>query len=214
MSVLLDPAAIVEANTVPQSPPLCPEIWLRLLRDDAPMRRAAGERLFVDDGPKPYWAFCWASGQALARYLLDHPDLVRGRRVLDFGSGSGVAGIAAAMAGAAEVIATDLAPLARAAIAINARLNRVVVRPSAENLVETGNNDWDVLLACDICYLANNRQWLWDLDAEEKTVLVADPGRPGLAMERLELLARFRARTVPDLEDPELTEAAVFRLRL
>ena len=206
-------SALLEANTVPCSPPLCPEITLRLLRDDAPLWHASDKHLFDDAGLRPYWAFCWASGQAMARYLLDHPHLVQGRRVVDFGSGSGVAAIAAAKAGAA-VVATEIDPLARRAIAVNARLNRVAVAASGENLLETDQRPWDVLLACDVCYWSTNSDWLCSLRDEGKLVLVADPGRPGLPWSEFEELARYAVRTVPEIEHHSLTEAAVYRFSL
>jgi predicted nicotinamide N-methyase len=205
-------SALLAANTVACSPPLCPEITLRLLRPDAPLWHASDKHLFDDAGLRPYWAFCWASGQALARYLLDHPDLVRGRRVVDFGSGSGVAAIAAAMAGAAAVVATEIDPLALRAIAVNAGLNHVAVTASGENLLDTDIRPWDVLLASDVCYWSTNSDWLGSLREEGKLVLVADPGRPGFPRSQFEELARYAVRTVPEIEHHSLTEAAVYRL--
>ncbi len=205
-------SALLEANTLLRSPPLCPEITLRLLRLDAPLWHASDKHLFDDAGLRPYWAFCWASGQALARYLLDHPDLVRGRRVVDFGSGSGVAAIAAAKAGAAAVVATEIDPLALRAIAVNAGLNRVAVTASGENLLESDRRPWDVLLACDVCYWSTNSDWLCTLRDEGKLVLVADPGRPGFPRSEFEELARYAVRTVPQIEHHSLTEAGVYRL--
>jgi len=207
----LDPAGIVRANTVLQSPPLCPEIELRLLKQDAPLQQASAGRLFDEDGPRPYWAFCWGSGQAVARYLLDNAHLVRKRRVLDFGSGSAVAAIAAAKAGAAEVRAADIDPVALAAIEINAAHNRVSVSPCHQDTVETDDRDWDVLLGCDVCYLGSNCAWLRSLDRREGLILIGDPGRPGLPLDKLEELARFSVRTVPDLEHADLKEAAVYK---
>jgi len=209
----VDPQAVVEANTTISALPLCPEIRLRLLKEDAPLRQTATAGLFADAGPRPYWAFCWASGQALARYLLDHPHAVRGRRILDFGSGSGIAAIAAAKAGAASVTALEVDPLARTAIALNARLNRIAITISDSNLPDVASQAWDVLVAGDVCYLAQNYQCLRRLADEGREVLLADPGRPGLEPGRLEELARFALRTIPELEDPDLKEAAVYRFR-
>ncbi len=208
-----DALDLIEANTSVQSTPLCPEIRLRLIREDASVWHAADKHLFDDAGLRPYWAFCWGSGQALARYLLDHPDLVRDRRVLDFGSGSGVVAIAAAKAGAADVTAVDVDPLALRAIEINAALNRVAVTPSNEDAVQQDGRDWDVLTAGDVCYLSTNHDWLCRVADEGRVILLADPGRPGLATDRLDELARFSIRTVPDLEHPSLKEAAVYRFR-
>ena len=184
-----------------------------LLREDAPLWRAAGRRLFAPDGPAPYWGFAWASGQALARYLMDHPQWVRGRRVVDFGSGSGIAAIAAAKAGAAEVLATDLDPVALAAIELNAALNGVSVAMSPANLIDGEQHPWEVLLVADVCYRWVQRQWVSSLADRERLVLIADPGRGGLPVDKLEELARFAVRTVPELEHPDLVEAAVYRFR-
>jgi predicted nicotinamide N-methyase len=208
-----DPVAFIEANTEVQRPPLCPEVQLRLLKGNAPMQYACDKHIFHDEGPRPYWAFCWASGQALARYLLDHPHLVRGLRVLDFGAGSGVAAIAAAKAGAAKAIAADIDPVALAAIQINAQLNQVAVDVSSDSPIEMGSHDWDVLLAADMCYLSWNREWLWSLADESKLVLISDPGRTGLLPEKLDELARYAVRTVPDIELESLKTAVVYRLR-
>ena len=147
--------AFVEANTCVVSPPLCPELRLRLLREDAPLRDAApvwrgNPHLFDWQGPRPYWAFAWGSGQALARFILDHQEMVRGKRVVDFGAGSGIAAIAAAVAGAALVIAADIDPIAVEAILLNANLNDVAISATQENVLIRGQFHWDVLLAGDV----------------------------------------------------------------
>ncbi|MBM4040229.1 MAG: methyltransferase [Planctomycetes bacterium] len=205
--------ALVEANTALAAPPLCPEVRLRLLAPDAPLRRAAPRGLFADDGPRPYWAFAWGGGQALARYLLDHPETARGKRVLDFGAGSGIAAIAAAMAGAAHVAATDTDPLALAAIALNAAANGVAVSPCGEDLLKTGRADWEVLTAGDVCYLSWMGDWLRTQAGGERLVLIGDPGRPWLPADLVTELARYTVRTTPELEDPALKEAAVYCFR-
>jgi len=208
-----DALAIIEANTELVAPPLCPEIRLRLLKPDAPMRTSAPHGLFADDGPRPYWAFAWGGGQALARYLLDHPDAVRGRRVLDLGSGSGVVAIAAAKAGAAHVAATDTDPVALAAIALNAEANGVIVTPSGEDLLTAGQADWEVLTAGDVCYLYWMGDWLRTQADGNRLVLIGDPGRPWLPRDDLVELARYAVRAMPDIEHPDLKEAAVYCFR-
>ncbi len=205
--------ALIDENTVVQSPPLCPEIRLRLLRDDAPVWHASEKHLFDDTGLRPYWAFCWGSGQALARYLLDHPEMVRGRSVLDFGAGCGVAAIAAAKAGAAHVTAAEIDPRALLAIRINAGLNEVALQLSAEDVVQTNNRDWQVLLACDVCYRSENAGWLHGLADHDGLVLIGDAGRSGLDRSTLHELARYKVRTVPDLEHHSIKEAAVYCFR-
>jgi predicted nicotinamide N-methyase len=125
-----DRNAIVLANTRWQVPPLCPELRLRLLVSDGSLAATWGDELFHHDGPRPYWAFCWASGQVLARYVLDRLEVVCGFRVADIGAGSGVVAIAAAKAGAIEVLAVDRDPLARAAVTMNAAANGVQIAVS------------------------------------------------------------------------------------
>jgi len=202
--------AIMQENTAIGPAPLCPEIRLHLLRDDAPVWHASEKHLFDDAGLRPYWAFCWGSGQALARYVLDHPELVRGQRVLDFGAGCGVASIAAAMAGAAQVTATEIDPFAVVAIETNARLNGVAVEPSLEDVVQTNRGDWEVLLAADVCYWSSNTAWLRSLAEHEGIVLVSDPGRPNFERSAFRELARYQVRTVPEIERYSIKETAVY----
>ncbi len=204
---------LIEENTSIRSAPLCPELRLHLLRDDAPVWHASDKHLFDDAGLRPYWAFCWGSGQALARYVLDHPELVSGRRVLDFGAGCGISGIAAARAGAAHVTATEIDPLAAVAIEMNARLNDAAVEPSLEDVIQTGRSDWQVLLAADVCYWISNAQWLHRFAEGDRLVLIGDPGRPGLDKSNLQELARYRVRTVPEIEHHSIKEAAVYCFR-
>lgn len=179
----------------PQSLPLCPELQLWLLDPrtdlDADHRSIAGDET-------PYWAFCWASGQALARFLLDHPDRVDGKHVLDFGSGSGVAAIAAARAGASGVTACDTDAGARLAIQRNAELNHVTL----EITKCVDRNHWEVVLASDVCYEPGIGDWLASLASSGHHVLVSDPGRPGLPRRDLVLLAEYSVRTQPDLDEP------------
>jgi predicted nicotinamide N-methyase len=204
---------LTDANTSLQTPPLCPEITLRLIRPDAPIWRASDKHLFADDGLRPYWAFAWGSGQAMARFLLDHPEWVRGRRVLDFGAGSGIAAIAAAKSGAAEVVATELDPPAISAIEMNAAVNRVKITARREDSRSADNRDWDVLLACDISLWPENCDWLDRLARENplKTILIADPGGRGLITDGLEELACYAVRTVPEIEHYSVKRAYVYR---
>ena len=183
-----------------QHPPLCPEIALHLL---APRVDLDTEALTQDP---PYWAFCWASGQALARFVLDHPDWVRGKRIADFGAGSGVAAIAAALAGAAEVVAWDCDPQARVAIGRNGDTNGVHIEAGA-GPAERGDA-FDLILASDVLYEAGNADWLRVAPARER--LVSDPGRRPLPLAAVQL-AHFRARTLPE-SDEETGGATVYRL--
>jgi predicted nicotinamide N-methyase len=188
-----------------QKVPLCPEIRLRLLSPsvnlDADARDFLGENA-------PFWAFCWASGQVLARWLLDHPEVVRGKRVLDFGCGSGVVAIAAALSGAASVVACDCDRAALEACRENAALNGVQLAyiVSLERIVE----DCDVLLASDVLYEPPTIDALSAAACHVKLALVADPGRRPSPLERLELVWQSDARTVPDI-DEQTAGAAIYR---
>src|SRR3954453_2619775 len=124
-----DIAAFIRANTQILSPPLVPELRLHLAHEAVPLWIKAEEELGEIGLPPPFWAFAWAGGQALARYILDNPETVRGRRVLDFASGSGLVAIAAMKAGAKDVTACDIDPFAITAIGLNAKANHVTVSP-------------------------------------------------------------------------------------
>ncbi len=175
---------------------LCSEIRLCLLSPsvdlDGDAREFLGERA-------PFWAFCWASGQVLARWLLDHPDLVRDRLVVDFGAGSGVVAIAAALAGAAAVVACDSDPAALEACSSNAARNGVRIERVTEPA--TVLPGCDVLLASDVLYESETAQWLAQAAERVNTVLVADPGRRRLTLQGLEALWECEARTVPEIEE-------------
>src|SRR5438270_7986172 len=131
----MDPAEFVRQKTAITAPPLVPEIRLHLATEVTPIWQATEESLARSGLPPPYWAFAWAGGQALARYLLDHPETVAGREVLDIGSGSGIVAIAAAKAGASRVVAADIDPFAAAAIALNAPLNEVTIAVETRDLL-------------------------------------------------------------------------------
>ena len=208
-----DMRAIVKANTRWWVPPLCPELRLRLFVSNGPLAATWGDRLFHHDGPRPYWAFCWASGQVLARYVLDRPEVVCGFRVVDIGAGSGVAAIAAAKAGAIEVLAVDRDPVARVAVTMNAAANGVQLAISDLDL--GGVLAWrpELVMAADICYEAAGADWLTTLNEAGIAVLVADPGRPGLPRLELEAMLTMPARTFPELETYELTSATVYRFK-
>jgi predicted nicotinamide N-methyase len=184
--------------------PLCPELRLWLLRDDVDLNARAQDLLH--GGSAPYWAFCWGAGQALARYLLDHPELVRGKHVIDFGAGSGVAGIAAAYAGAARVSAIDIDPLALRVALCNAELNGVTLE-----IADTTPQAWDVLLASDVLYETGNEHWLRAAAAQGREVLLSDPLRHGTPRPGLEVVAEYMVRTLPDVDYP-IQRALIHRL--
>ena len=172
--------SFVVKHTRRESPPLVPDIRLHLVKELAPLWDATKIELDSLLQPPPFWALAWSGGQALARYVLDHPEAVRAKRVLDFAAGSGVAAIAAARAGAARVIAADIDEFAAIAISLNAELNDVEIEVSSEDLVDS-DDGWDVILAGDICYerpfAENAVSWLRTLTSRGAVVLLGDPGR-------------------------------------
>jgi predicted nicotinamide N-methyase len=204
------------ANTRLLVPPLVPELRLWLADEAVPMWKKTEEELGEMGLPPPFWAFAWAGGQALARYVLDHPELVRDKRVLDFGSGSGLVAIAAALAGAASVEGSDIDAFAVAAIEANAAENRVAVTARLGDL--TGEDEgWDVALAGDVSYEKDMAEavtdWFAGLVRRGATVLVGDPRRTYLALDRLESIAEYGVPVSRELEDSEIKRTGVFRFR-
>ena len=184
--------------------PLCPELRLWLLHDDVDLNARAQD--ILQGGPAPYWAFCWGAGQALARFLLDRPQLVRGKRVVDFGAGSAVAGIAAACAGASSVTAVDIDPVALRIAHCNAELNAITLSTAAAM-----PNDWDVLLASDVLYETGNEHWLAHAANSGRELLLSDPLRHGTPRPGLEVVAEYQVRTLPDVDYP-VQRALIHRL--
>ena len=213
-----DPAGFIRANTRLLAVPHAPEIRLHVADEATDLWQRTEEELEAIGLPPPYWAFAWAGGQALARYVLDDPDLVAGRRVLDFASGSGLVAIAAARAGAAHVVASDLDPFAVAAIALNAGANGVAdrVEPVRADLIGS-MPDADVVLAADVFYerdLAHAvTAWLVACQARGRSVLLGDPGRAYLPRDRLDRLASYFVPVTRSLEDSEVKHSHVWRLR-
>lgn len=169
----------------------------------------------VDIGlPPPYWAFAWAGGQALARYILDHPSIVTGKRILDFGAGSGLCGIAAAKAGARRVEAADIDIFAMHAIALNAAANDVSISVTIDDLIGNLEVAWEVVLVGDVFYeeaLAKRAtQWLEQLVSQGSRVLVGDPGRYYLPRERLKRLKEYQIATTRELEDSDVKKTSVW----
>lgn len=208
--------AFIESNTDWLSPPHVPEIRLRLASELYPIWRMTEEQLAEQGVPPPFWAFAWAGGQAVARYLLDHPDSVRGNRVLDVGSGSGLCAIAAALCGAASVTASDIDPHAVEAIALNAAGAGVAVTATAADFVGAADGGFDVVLIGDLFYEAPlagiAEAWARGLAALGTLVLVGDPGRSYLPRTGLTPLARYEVATSRELEDQEVRRTAVYRV--
>jgi len=202
----------IRDNSQLLAPPLVPEIRLHLASEVIPLWRKTEEELAKIGVPPPYWAFAWAGGQALARYVLDHPDIVLGKRVLDFGAGSGLVALAAAKAGAAHVIAADIDPFAIAAIARNATVNGVAIETVTDDVIG-GSELFDLILVGDMCYerpLAE-RLMLW-LKSSPAQVLLGDPGRSYFPKTGLTQLASYSVPTTRELEDREIRETGVWRL--
>jgi predicted nicotinamide N-methyase len=211
-----DRTVFVRANTRLMAVPHAPEIRLHLADEATALWAKTEEELGAIGLPPPFWAFAWAGGQALARYLLDHPHVVQGKRVLDVASGSGLVAIAAATAGAAAVEASDIEPFAVAAMALNAAANDVSILPREADLVGT-DEGWDAVLAGDIHYEKDTAErvtaWLFALHARGALVLVGDPGRSYLPKERLEPLATYEIPVTRSLEDAEVKRTSVWRFR-
>ncbi|MHA7971386.1 class I SAM-dependent methyltransferase [Rhizobium sp. CAU 1783] len=211
-----DPELFIRSNTSLMAPPHVPEIRLWLASEVHDLWLKTEEDLQEIGLPPPFWAFAWAGGQGLARYILDHPEEVRGKRVLDFASGSGLVAIAARLAGAREVVAADIDPWAETAIRLNAAENGVEIAFVGEDLIG-GPLDADVLLAGDVFYdrdFANALvSWFGTLAAEGRRVLVGDPGRSYRPTERLEALATYEVPVTRVLEDSEVKKTTVWRFR-
>jgi predicted nicotinamide N-methyase len=214
--MIADPAAFIRAETRLRPVPHAPEIALHVADEATELWQKTEEELGEIGLPPPFWAFAWAGGQALARYVLDHPETVRGRRVLDFASGSGLVAIAAMKAGAAEVTACDIDSFAIAAIGINAAANDVSVTALQADIVGE-DRGWDTVLAGDICYeqdlAARVVAWLFSLSERGATVLIGDPGRSYLPKDRLDSLAVYQVPVTRTLEDSDIKKSSVWRFR-
>jgi predicted nicotinamide N-methyase len=209
-------SGFIRGQTAIAAPPLVPEIRLHLASEITPLWQATEAYLEREQLPPPYWAFAWAGGQALARHVLDHPDLVRGRRVLDFGAGSGLLALAAARAGAAAAAAAEIDEVAAQAIRLNAALNALAVTVERADVIGRFPAPWQVVLVGDMCYerpLAERlTAWLRDLTAAGVLVLLGDPGRAYLPKDGLEAIARYQVPTPLDLEDRTMREGVVWRM--
>jgi predicted nicotinamide N-methyase len=196
--------------------PFVPEVRLHLAEDStvwwARMEARADTRL-----APPYWASAWAGGRAVARYVLDHPHTVAGRRVLDLASGSGLVAIAACRAGAAAVTANDIDPYAIAAITLNARTNDVAIAGSHADLLDGDGGDAETVLAGDVFYdqplSLRMLDFLERVAARGAEVLIGDPGRGHLPEERFEIVASYDLPRADAFVDAQLTRMNVLRPR-
>lgn len=216
-TLAVDLATLIRDNTEIAATRLVPELKLHLASDITPLWQLTEAELEQANLPPPYWAFAWPGSQALARLILDQPHWVRGHNVLDFAAGSGLAGLAAAWAGAALVTANDIDAVAIAAITLNADVNDLTIAIAGDDLTAAAPlTRWDVVLAGDVCYERpmTERIWPWltALARAGTIVLMADPGRAYLPSAGLEEIARYPVPTLLAVEDREERMTRVFRL--
>ncbi len=209
-------AQFIEANTKLLPVPLVPEISLHLAEELLAIWQKTEEDLGRMNVPPPWWAFAWAGGQALARYVLDSPAVAAGRTVLDLGAGSGLGAIAAAKAGAASALAADTDPYALVAIALNGKVNGVVVETTGADLLASRPGRFDAILVGDLFYerlLAERAlAFIETARAQGAEVLVGDPRRSYFPKERFRRVAEYSVPVTRDLEDMEIKLTAVWRL--
>lgn len=206
----------IRENTRLLSPPLVPEVRLHLAEESLPIWRKTEEELGLMNVPPPYWAFAWAGGQALARHLLDKPELVAGSRVLDLGAGSGLTAIAAMLAGASSVLAADIDRVALAATLLNADVNGCTVDVTGDDLLaKRPPEKFRVILVGDLFYereLAEHVLAFVDAAAAGgAVVLIGDPGRSYFPRGRFSQVAEHRVPVTRELEDSEIKRTAVWR---
>ncbi|MFN3889908.1 MAG: class I SAM-dependent methyltransferase [Beijerinckiaceae bacterium] len=206
----------IAQNTTLAPTPFVPEIRLHMASEATELWEKTESELGRIGLPPPFWAFAWAGGQALARHVLDHPQIVRGRRILDFAAGSGLVSIAAAKAGASHVTACEIDAFAIEAMALNAAANGVSVDARLGDFVDRDDR-WDVVLAGDVSYERDMAErvtrWLYALHTRGAEVLIGDPGRAYLARDRLEKVAEHDVPVIRDLEDADVKTTAVWRFR-
>ena len=213
-----DPQGFIRANTALETPAMVPEFRLWLASEYVPIWQATEAWLEEQNVDPPYWAFCWPGGQAIARYLLDNPELVRGRRVVDFAAGSGVSSLAAARAGAASVTANDIDALSLVAAALNASENGLAIEVSGDDWLAgaDGDPEADVVIAGDVCYeqgmSARALGWLRGHARRGRLVLLGDPGRNYFSAQGLEERARYTIPTSLQLENRGMRETVVWRV--
>lgn len=211
-----DPEAFILDNTRLQAVSHTPEISLYLADEITPIWRLTEEELGEMGLPPPFWAFAWAGGQALARWLLDNPQESVGRSVVDLATGSGLVGIATALRGASTVLAADIDPFCEAAVRVNARANSVALDFTATNLLDNAPPQVDLICAGDVFYdrdmAAAVLDWLKTARANGTRVLVGDPGRNHFPKSGLTFLAEYTVPTTRELEDNEVKRSRVWSL--
>jgi predicted nicotinamide N-methyase len=214
--VAADPRAFVLRHTRLRPVPGAEHLRLHLADEVLPLWRATQLETRDEDAPLPYWAFAWAGGLAIARYLQEHPERVAGRRVFDVASGSGLCALAALDSGAAGAVASDIDPFSWAAIGLNARAAGRRVAVVRRDVLDGEAPDAEVVLAGDTWYetgfAARIWPWLHRCRGAGLDVLVGDPGRAYLPHDGLVELATYEVRTTTELEDRAQKTARVFEL--
>ena len=210
-------SAFIRQNTSVMTPPLVPEVKLHLAHEAVPLWQKTEEELGEMGLPPPFWAFAWAGGQALARYVLDHTDTVENLKVLDLATGSGLVAIAAAQAGSASIVAADIDEFATTAAEMNAELNHVNLEIKLEDLLPQAPPSADIILVGDLFYektlAARCLAWLREAQGQGAKVFIGDPGRSYLPKDQLEKLAEYNVPVTRDLEDAEIKRTSVWALR-
>ena len=214
---MIDRTGFILANTRLLAPPLVPEIQLHLAEESLPIWRKTEEELGEMGLPPPYWAFAWAGGQALARRILDRPETVAGKGVIDIGAGSGIAAIAAAKAGARHVCAADIDALAVAAMGLNAAANDVALAATTDDWLSIDAPQGEIVLVGDLFYERPLAERVMDFVRQKaragSVVLVGDPRRSYFPTDTFEAIAHYEVPVTRELEDAEIKRAAVWRLR-
>lgn len=210
-------ASFIRANTRLLAPPLVPEIKLHLAEESVPIWQKTEEELGEMNVPPPFWAFAWAGGQALARYLLDNPDVCQGRSVLDLGTGSGLTGIAAAKTGASRVLAADIDALALCAANLNAGVNGVSLAVTAEDLLAKPPVQFGVVLVGDLFYERSLAErvvaYIEAAKVAGASILIGDPQRGYFPKGRFSALCEYKVPVTRELEDSEIKRTAVWSVQ-
>ena len=213
---IADSAAFILANTRLQAVPHAPEISLWLADEITPIWKLTEEELGELGLPPPFWAFAWAGGQGLARWVLDNPQAFTGKTVVDFATGSGLVAIAAMKAGATSALAADIDPFCGAAVALNARANGVTLDFTDANLLDSPPPEVDVICAGDVQYeqpmAGRVMAWLRTARAQGSRVFIGDPHRTYFRTEGLTFLAEYQVPTTRELEDYAIKRSSVFEL--
>lgn len=210
----MDKKTFILANTSPLPCLNIPAIKLYQANEVHDLWHNTQTQMDEMDLPPPFWAFAWAGGEALSLYILQHPEIVKGKRVLDFASGSGLVGIAAKKAGALSVVANDIDPFACTAIALNAALNKVSLTIENDDLVGK-NGSWDVILAGDVFYdktmSRNLVAWFQLIDKRKTTILAGDPGRAYLPHEYVSEKSTLRLAVSKVIEETSFKDVKIWQ---